>query len=198
MKSFEQCKTGAAVAKAIRSAHALDGKAQEGKTAFFRDSVKTPESTEILREALRLLALEPEMRQSKYPEAGPFYMARTILASEKRMTAPDGEYHGHFKVTTKNCQKDGNKRLVTAPELEEKVRDADKPEPEAPAAGDALLALVKWAKGKDIQFLGALVENGPDAIYVAIGDAYESKAKALRQAEADAANGAQADERQAA
>lgn len=201
MKAFAQCKTSVAVAAAITTAHKAGEKEQGSRTDFFRDSVKSERSTAIMREALRILAEKPEQRQSKYPEAGPFYMARTILGDEKRMTAPDGTYNGHFKVSTAKCEKDDNKRLTSAPELIAKTRKVDAPEPEELTELAAKTALLKWAKGKGIAMVGALAEIDSVVLTTALSDLHASMAaesiKAEAKATADKANQGEAEKKAA-
>lgn len=207
MKAFAQCKTSVAVAAAITTAHKAGEKEQGSRTDFFRDSVKDERSTGIMREALRILAERPEQRQSKYPEAGPFYMARTILGDEKRMTAPptkahpEGEYNGHFKVSTAKCEKDDNKRLTSAPELIAKTRKVDAPEPEELTELAAKTALLKWAKGKGIAMVGALAEIDSVVLTTALSDLHASMAaesiKAEAKATADKANQGEAEKKAA-
>ena len=187
MIPFKQIENGQGVAQAVREAFEGNKANAEGQTQFFRDAVKTKKGKDILCEGLRLLAETPECRVSKNAAAGPFYMARTILGSETRMTDPKtGKYYGHFKVDTRACDRDAEKRLITAPVLEPKVaKDAGADKPEL-TAKDARDQLVKWAKSRGLELMGALLENDAAVLFAAIGDAYEETAKKVREAEAKA------------
>ena len=197
MLQFKQIESGAQVAQAVVEAFE-NGNAERGsQTAFFRDAMKSKKTTAYLCEGLRLLAETPEKRQAKNVEAGPFYMARTILGSESRMTDPKtGKYWGHFTIDTKSCEKK-DKLLVTAPKLVAKVQAADKEADPEPTALDAKKALVKWAKGKGIPYLSALLDNDPADIHTALSDTLEEMATADRKATADKANEGEAVKRAA-
>lgn len=187
MREFKQIETGADVAEAVREAFTGNKDAQAGQTRFFRDAVKTKKAKALLCEGLRLLAETPEQRMAKNVEAGPFYMARTILGNQKRMTDPKtGKYAGHFKIDTRKCEKDGDKRLVTAPTLEPKAVQDEAAEPAELTAKDARDQLTKWAKGRGLALMGALLENDAAVLYAAIGDAYEATAEKQRKDEAAA------------
>lgn len=186
MITFTQDLNGIAIAKAIAAAHAGVAEEQGSQTSFFRAAVKNKTSRAHLCEGLRILAERPEQRQSKNAEAGPFYMARTILGSVKRMTDPkSGKCAGAFKIDTRKCEKDADKRLLTAPVLV--AKDA-KPEGEDAevTAKDARDSLLKWAKSKGIAFVGALAENDAIVLQTSISDLHAEMAKAILDAEAKA------------
>ena len=65
-------------------------------------------------------------------------------------------------------------------------------------AEEALAALIRWGNGRTMALLGALLENDSVKIHASLSEAYQARADKILKAEANAANAAVAQEKQAA
>ncbi len=197
VKEFDTTASAKSVAATMTRNAKSEKAAPESTASFLRDAVKTPAGIKLLAAAFQILARTSQNRDTKHPEQSmPFYCNRTALGNQGRMTDSDGGYHGHFKVNTRKAEKDADGNLTGPPALEKKdAKDASAPAKDV-TADDALAALLRWANGRTMPLLGALLENDSVQIHASLSEAYETRAATIRKKEADASNGIAAIEEQ--